>query len=213
MQSVSGYTQKIGLKNQFYDVGIFVQHFCYSDSTSEESFSDALIGSRLKRLFRQEDAMCMKIVCKKIIILLAALMFILAATAVPVEARSWKSSSTSKPKEERTCLQPGCNKSVTYPKSNYCPTHTCRKPDCNSGILDGSSFCWMHTDPNKAYKKTTTKKKTTTRKKTSTSKKSTKKKKVVMPDCDDYDSLDDFLDDWDGCMPDGSDAEDYWDNW
>ncbi len=70
----------------------------------------------------------------------------------------------------------------------------------------------MHTDPNKAYKKTTTKKKTTTRKKTSTSKKSTKKK-VVMPDCDDYDSLDDFLDDWDGCMPDGSDAEDYWDNW
>ena len=29
----------------------------------------------------------------------------------------------------------------------------------------------------------------------------------------DYDDLDDFLDDWDGCMPDGSDAEDYWGNW
>lgn len=23
----------------------------------------------------------------------------------------------------------------------------------------------------------------------------------------------DFMDDWDGYMPDGSDAEDYWENW
>ncbi len=34
-----------------------------------------------------------------------------------------------------------------------------------------------------------------------------------MPDCDDYDSWGDFMDDWDGKMPDGSDASDYWDNW
>ncbi len=34
-----------------------------------------------------------------------------------------------------------------------------------------------------------------------------------MPDCDDYDNWDDFMDDWDGNMPDGSDASDYWDNW
>ena len=34
-----------------------------------------------------------------------------------------------------------------------------------------------------------------------------------MPDCDDYDCWGDFMDDWDGNMPDGSDASDYWDNW
>lgn len=34
-----------------------------------------------------------------------------------------------------------------------------------------------------------------------------------MPDCDDYEDYDDFMDDWDGCMPDDLDAEDYWDNW
>ena len=55
--------------------------------------------------------------------------------------------------------------------------------------------------------KTTTSNKTTTKKKTSSG------KKYEMPDCDDYDSYDDFMDDWDGCMPDGSDAEDYWENW
>ena len=34
-----------------------------------------------------------------------------------------------------------------------------------------------------------------------------------MPDCDDYESWEEFMDDWDGNMPDGSDASDYWDNW
>ena len=34
-----------------------------------------------------------------------------------------------------------------------------------------------------------------------------------MPDCDDYADYDDFMDDWDGNMPDGSDAGEYWDNW
>lgn len=34
-----------------------------------------------------------------------------------------------------------------------------------------------------------------------------------MPDCDDYESEEDFLDEWDGFMPDGSDAEDYWADW
>ncbi len=34
-----------------------------------------------------------------------------------------------------------------------------------------------------------------------------------MPDCDDYDDWREFIDDWDGNMPDGSDASDYWDNW
>lgn len=44
---------------------------------------------------------------------------------------------------------------------------------------------------------------------------SSKKRRIEyeMPDCDDYDSFEDFMDDWDGCMPDGSDAEEYWDDW
>lgn len=37
--------------------------------------------------------------------------------------------------------------------------------------------------------------------------------KPNMPDCDDYDSFEEFMDEWEGHMPDGSDAEDYWDNW
>lgn len=37
--------------------------------------------------------------------------------------------------------------------------------------------------------------------------------KPEMPDCDDYENYEDFMDDWDGYMPDGSDAEDYWEDW
>ena len=64
-------------------------------------------------------------------------------------------------------------------------------------------------------KKSTTKKSTgKSSSKYSSGKKSSKKSsKVEWPDCDDYEDEDDFLDDWDGNMPDGSDAMDYWDNW
>ena len=41
----------------------------------------------------------------------------------------------------------------------------------------------------------------------------TQRKTEEMPDCDDYESYEDFMDDWDGYMPDGSDAEDYWEDW
>ena len=34
-----------------------------------------------------------------------------------------------------------------------------------------------------------------------------------MPDCDDYEDFDEFMDEWEGRMPDGSNAEDYWENW
>jgi len=44
-------------------------------------------------------------------------------------------------------------------------------------------------------------------------KSSNRDKQYDMPDCDDYEDFEDFMDNWDGCMPDGSDAEDYWDNW
>ncbi len=50
-------------------------------------------------------------------------------------------------------------------------------------------------------------------KKKSYNKKSSKKSYEEWPDCDDYWDEDEFLDDWDGNMPDGSDAMDYWDNW
>lgn len=38
-------------------------------------------------------------------------------------------------------------------------------------------------------------------------------KKPELPDCGDYESYEDFMDDWDGYMPDDSDAEDYWEDW
>lgn len=50
--------------------------------------------------------------------------------------------------------------------------------------------------------------------KKSAGRKSSKSSKCVeWPDCDDYWDEDEFLDDWDGNMPDDSDAMDYWDNW
>ena len=70
----------------------------------------------------------------------------------------------------------------------------------------------------KSYKKNTKKstgsgsyKKSSSKK--SSSKKSSKKSCQEWPDCDDYWDEDEFLDDWDGNMPDDSDAMDYWDNW
>ena len=36
---------------------------------------------------------------------------------------------------------------------------------------------------------------------------------VEMPDCDDYEDYEEYIDDWDGVLPDGTDADDYWDNW
>ena len=71
----------------------------------------------------------------------------------------------------------------------------------------------------KTYSKSAQKKKTKKSSKSSGYKKSAVKKHsfkkscVEWPDCDDYETEDDFLDDWDGNIPDGSDAEDYWDNW
>ncbi|MCR5604926.1 MAG: hypothetical protein K6G27_14675 [Lachnospiraceae bacterium] len=74
----------------------------------------------------------------------------------------------------------------------------------------------------KAYKKNSksTKKNSSVRsgskystKKKSYSKSKKKEKEAEWPDCDDYWDEDEFLDDWDGNMPDDSDAMDYWDNW
>lgn len=138
-----------------------------------------------------------------------------------------------------TCAASGC---YDYKKSgsSYCWTHTCSDRDCNNKATTNRGYCsthkckysgctseyyytsgkWKGYCNNHAWqlsgmnnKTSSTKKYSstygTTKKKTSSS----SKKKYDMPDCDDYDSYDDFMDDWDGCMPDGSDAEDYWENW
>ncbi len=42
---------------------------------------------------------------------------------------------------------------------------------------------------------------------------SIKDNNMIMPDCDDYEDWSEFMDDWDGFMPDESDASDYWDDW
>ncbi len=65
----------------------------------------------------------------------------------------------------------------------------------------------------KSYTKKNTKKSSGSSYKKSSGKKSSKKSCQEWPDCDDYWDEDEFLDDWDGNMPDGSDAMDYWDNW
>ena len=106
-------------------------------------------------------------------------------------------------------------------KSIY--TKTCFKPGCDNKCAPGSSYCYIHKSApiTKKSNNTSTKKKnsSTTKKKSKSS--NTSKKKLTkksyytddMPDCDDYDSWGDFMDDWDGNIPDGSDASDYWDNW
>ena len=64
-----------------------------------------------------------------------------------------------------------------------------------------------------SYKKSTKKSSGSGSYKKSSGKKSSKKSCQEWPDCDDYWDEDEFLDDWDGNMPDDSDAMDYWDNW
>lgn len=117
------------------------------------------------------------------------------------------------------CNKSGCT-SNAYHGSTYCDLHECNAKTCTNKKMDGISFCYRHqsyqgyyTDIiNKGSKKKTTS--SSSNKKSSGSKKYTSSnKKHSMPDCDDYDSYEDFMDDWDGCMPDGSDAEDYWENW
>ncbi len=103
-------------------------------------------------------------------------------------------------------------------------TKKCFKSGCNNTCATGSSYCYIHkphTDVKKDSRHSTSKKKSSsTTKKNSGSTKSNKRKITKksyytddMPDCDDYDNWGEFMDDWDGNMPDGSDASDYWDNW
>lgn len=112
-----------------------------------------------------------------------------------------------------TCMLCGAKKTST---------RTCIKAGCNNKCATGSSYCYIHKPSSTTMKKgSNTKKKnnSTYKKKNSgnskSSKNTTTKKSYTtdMPDCDDYGSWGEFMDDWDGNMPDGSDASDYWDNW
>lgn len=140
------------------------------------------------------------------------------------EGRKWREAYNKKP----DCIVKDC-KFKAQQEGGYCVVHRCIR--CNNRCIDGKQYCINHTckEPgcfNGVKEKNTTcdsckneaiKKKNAEiarqneKYKKSTSKKTTKK--YSMPDCDDYDSYDDFMDDWDGFMPDGSDAEDYWENW
>lgn len=109
---------------------------------------------------------------------------------------------------------------------------TCIEARCRNDRALGSAYCYLHkpfTENNTSKSKTSysSSKSSSTKssssssssskssKKTSSTstKKTSSKKSYTMPDCDDYEDYDEFMDDWDGYMPDGSDAEDYWENW
>ena len=88
-------------------------------------------------------------------------------------------------------------------KKNTKASSTCAVKNCKKSVVKGGTYCKDHTCTKKnCYKQK--------EKKALYCKEHLKKE---MPDCDDYDCYEDFMDDWDGRMPDGSDAEDYWENW
>ncbi len=90
---------------------------------------------------------------------------------------------------------------------------TCAKPGCDIKCDSGQIYCFKH----RTYSTPSQHKKENTQKRnnTDTHRKLTDKSYYTdeMPDPDDYDNWGDFMDDWDGNMPDGSDASDYYDNW
>lgn len=131
------------------------------------------------------------------------------------------------------CIHTGC-KNTTVSGSSYCSKHKCKKTGCTSkGYTTYNGYCVQHgmksstgksssssssSSSKSSYKSNSSSGKSSYKSSSSSSKSSYKsssssKSKREMPDCDDYESYDDFMDDWDGCMPDGSDAGDYWDNW
>jgi len=99
------------------------------------------------------------------------------------------------------CKVNGCTNKA-YHGSIYCGTHECGASSCRNRKVSGTGFCSLHKmyQNHPAYSN-------------NTGSSSSSNSEYEMPDCDDYDSFEEFMDDWDGCMPDGSDAEDYWDNW
>lgn len=117
------------------------------------------------------------------------------------------SSSTSD-----TCHHGSCEKKVIS-GSQYCSSHTCGKGrnGCYREVSSANEKC----SSCKAKESSTSSSNTRTSQNSSSysKKSSSSSKNYEMPDCDDYENYDEFMDDWDGNMPDGSDAEDYWEDW
>ena len=119
--------------------------------------------------------------------------------------------------ESDTCHHGSCKKEVIR-GSRYCASHTCDqgRGGCYQEVWGANELCSSCREKKKNQLSNST---SSNRSKSygsssySSNKKSSSTKKYRMPDCDDYESYDDFMDDWDGNMPDGSDAEDYWEDW
>ena len=105
------------------------------------------------------------------------------------------------------CAYPFC---IEKPEEGekYCKRHTCFHENCNEPVWERSAVCEKHVITKEELEK----------KKSSVQPYTPKKSQSLvyeeeMPDCDDYESEEAFMDEWDGFMPDGSDAEDYWADW
>ena len=125
---------------------------------------------------------------------------------------------------EHKCSVFGCDNKVK--KNGYCSKHQttsskktgtsettnsktttsskiCAVNKCSSKVTTGSKYCSKHT----------CKKKNCYNQKNANAEYCSQHLKTTMPDCDDYEDYEEFMDEWDGNMPDGSDAEDYWEEW
>ena len=115
--------------------------------------------------------------------------------------------------ESDICHHGSCEKKVIS-GSRYCSSHTCGKGrnGCYREVPGANELCSSCKEKrkNSASNDSTS---STRSNSYNTQKKTSSSKDYDMPDCDDYESYDDFMDDWDGDMPDGSDAEDYWEDW
>lgn len=129
--------------------------------------------------------------------------------------------------ENHTCTVGGCEKEKKSP-GIYCSSHGCLFCDYRELAISGADSCRKHTcqeigchvwAPRGGYcskhqeMHDNAKKANSSSSSSYTKKSGSKKKYIEWPDPDDYDSFEDFMDDWDGNMPYDMDAEDYWDNW
>lgn len=105
---------------------------------------------------------------------------------------------------KETCSVSGCY-ATKNKTGSYCYNHTCRMDGCNSKVLGSNDdrYCSVHSSKGSTRRDTYM----------PTKRYAASKQKKEMPDCDDYEDYDEFMDDWEGEMPDGSDAQDYWENW
>lgn len=122
-------------------------------------------------------------------------------------------NSTSK-----ECKMDGCSR-TTVENSQYCSIHDPFYEGArtyernNSGNSYSVSASKTNSSSSSSSYKSSSSSSSSSGYKSNSSSKSSYSSKTSMPDCDDYEDYDDFMDDWDGYMPDGSDAEDYWENW